>query len=292
MGLAALVKNMHRAGLAVPALDEFLMLDEDGSEDRRDGMFHPSDLSYKFCPKAWALYNFHPQGLAVKVAGIEPRLKRIFGNGHGVHDRVQGYFQKMGALWGKWRRVIGYDATQDRPVYEYHEGFAPKSRGWEYMEVSLAHRADRIKGHTDGLLWYDGSFNIKGLRRGKKYGLEIKSIKDERYRYLQDEPQAHHREQVLIYEHCLDDRREQLQGQYVDDFDAEPLAGFIVVYECKNDQALKEFTVPYDKAEIDGLMEKKRKLMRRALEYEKTGEWPECHCGSKPSLLCEHFENL
>lgn len=292
--LAALVKTRRKKGIVAPRIDEYLFL-TDMSEDRRDGFFHPSDLSNPhFCPRAWSLYNFHPEGFKVKEGAIEPRLARIFGNGHGVHTRIQRYFQGMGVLWGRWRRLVRVETDEQGepvPVYEYTVGFPPrlKSGGidwtWEYTEVRLYHEEDRILGSTDGKLWLDG----------RKYGLEIKSIKDEGFRWLQEDPKGAHRNQVFIYEHCDNWEHEQkdLHRAFVDGFDAEPLHGYVVLYENKNDQELKEYFVPNDRGLIEQFMDSRRKLMHRALEYERTKEHPECRCPpSRRNPLCEAFEDV
>lgn len=251
------------------------------SEDRRDRMFHPSDLSGVFCPRAWSLYNYHPRGLELKEASIDPRTARIFGNGHYVHQRVQSYFQGSGVIYGTWRKLVGWDAN-DEPKYVYHTGFPPSGNGWEYCEVRLSHPADRILGSTDGLLRLNYA----------KYGLEVKSIKNEYFKELKDQPLKHHREQTFIYMHCLEHTRQELlqksKTSIVDPFEREPLQGFIILYENKNDQHMKEFFVPYEPQAIEEMMQRKRKLMHLALEYERTGEHPRCRCPlGRPSVLCK-----
>lgn len=278
--LAELVKNRKKKGILVPFLDEHLMMRQ-SSEDRRDKCFHPSDLSGRFCPRAWALYNYHPEGLNLKEAGIDPRLDRIFGNGHGVHHRIQGYFQGAGVLWGTYRKLVGWKG--DEPQYEFHVGFPPNEPGWEYTEVGLFHNEDRILGSTDGLLHL----------HGKKYGLEIKSINAEGYQWaLAKGEMTKHKEQTFVYAHCLEYiRKLKLAGDLggiVDAFDEEKLHGFVLLYENKNTQELREFFVKFDEAEVESFMAGKRKVMQEALTYETTGEFPQCRCDPrKKSALCQ-----
>lgn len=280
--LKALAKNntKKRAGYVVPLIEEHLLL-SDISEDRRDKMFHPSSLSGDFCPREWSLYNYHPEGYTVKEGSVEPRLGRIFGNGHGVHTRIQSYL--IDHLWGLWRRQVGWDDLNDEPEYMYHRGFKPAGGGWRYMEVRLEHRPHRILGSTDGLLNIDG----------QKWGLEIKSINPDSYRFLTDRPKALHVNQVLIYEHALEWERTTLdtRGQKpVDAFAAMPLRGFIVVYENKGTQELKEFPVPYDAQQVETFMQSRLPVMDEALEYERSGEHPGCTCPvGKESALCKAF---
>jgi hypothetical protein len=279
MSLAALVKTLVKSnGQLVPALDAHLITQS--RDDRRDGKFHPSDLAGNFCPRAWALYNYHPKAAGVASGAVTPRLARIFGNGSGVHSRIQGYLQSMGILFGTYTRWIGNVGV------EVHRGFPPGGDGWTFVEVGLSHPEDNIVGHTDGLIKLDG----------RKLGVEIKSIKHEFFRWLGEKPNKAHEEQALIYMHCLEHARADLAAVSpktdVLTFLKQKLEGFIVLYESKNTQELKEYFVPFDKVRIEELMEKKRKRMKQALSYKETGEWPDCLCGRRVSAICQHFEDL
>jgi hypothetical protein len=284
----AITQAKRKHGYVVPLVDERLMMG-DNSEDRRDKMFHPSDLSGQFCPRAWSLYNFHPDGYAVKEGAVEPRLQRIFDNGTFFHSRLQRYLD--GHLWGSWKRVIGVDRETGEQVYEWeHETWRPAGVGWVYAEVQLRHGPDRVAGHTDGL------FGLSGKSGMEKWGLEGKSIKAENFRFLVDQPLRSHREQVLWYMHCLEHMRQerlrdaQAQGYTTSAFAAYPLAGFVVVYENKNDQTMKEFAVPYDADEVEAYVASKRPRMADALEFERTGRHPACRCPmGKESALCKAF---
>lgn len=277
--LKAIAKNnaKKRTGYAVPLIEEHLLL-TDLSEDRRDKMFHPSSLAGGFCPREWSLYNYHPEGYTIREGSVDPRLGRIFGNGHDVHARIQSY---LGAhLWGLWVRRVDWDKQNDRPVLETHKGFRPSGNGWTYAEVKLRHEPHRILGSTDGLLHIDG----------EKWGLEIKSINPDGYRWLQDKPRVVHTNQVLIYEHALEWERTASGKKHRDAFDALPLRGFIVLYENKGTQELKEYVVPFDAQQVEAFMQSRLLLMDEALEFERSGEHPACTCDvGKESPLCKAF---
>lgn len=279
MALADLVKNRAKKGILVPVLEEHLMLSQT-SEDRRDKMFHPSDLAGKFCPRAWALYNYHPEGLSVKEGAIAPKLARIFGNGHGVHKRMQGYFAAMGNLYGTW------DRRKEDGTVELSVGFTPPGEGWAYLEVGLRDRDYRIVGSTDGLLKLGD----------KKLGLEVKSINENGFKWMGDEEAKEvHKNQTLIYMHCLEVARWETirAGVATVDFLVKPLEGFVLLYENKNTQELKEFFVPFIAAEVEAYMKSRKKLMYEALEYERTGTWPDCRCViGKETALCQKFDSL
>lgn len=326
MALADLVKTRHKAkksdDLLLPLVDQHLHLRQE--EDRRDGWFHPSDLSGDFCARAWVLYNHHPEGRSVKDGSWSPRLKRILDNGTGFHNRIHRYLQKMGILWGTWRRPVAlvemlpdffdpevaYDPEQrarfgdmvigpvDTPyigfhvrgniVYEYYVGFPPTLPNgevdlrWEYCEVRLWHDEDRLLGHTDGVL---------NLPAGK-YVLELKSANDHSFKWI---PKSHHEEQDFLYLGALEwIRAQKEQGQlggFVDNFDALPFEGIILVYENKNDQSLAEFRYTWDPARYESILAPKRARMREALEWTHGDPLPPCTCGqgNAASPLCKQL---
>lgn len=278
--LLELVKVQVRAAdlLLIPCIDEHLLLGGDASEDRRDGKFHPSDLSGAFCPRAWSLYNFHPDGYRIKEGSNPPRIKRVFGNGNGVHARIQGYFQRQGILWGRYVNL----RTGKEHVGFPTPGMNPDE--WVYREIKIRHDEDNILGSNDGDLLFDGD----------KIGLEIKSMNSESFKWLQG-PKAMHREQVLIYLHGKEwMRRMKAQGHlggFVDEFDALPIKEFRVLYENKDNQELKEYPIPFDADEVELFMEHKRPLMHAALEYTRTRTHPSCRCGDRTSALCKALKN-
>lgn len=290
MALKDLVKNRKKArgtrNVVVPALDEFLLKLE--GDDRRDGRFHPSDLSGYFCPRQWVLYNYHPDGKTVRDGMWDARFQRILKNGHHVHNRLQRYLHEMDALWGKWRRVSGYYRSTGEFHYKYHVGWAPKLEdgsidpSWEYMEIALHHDPDNIKGHTDG------ATNLAGW----KDLIEIKGWNSHGFGWLDDTPVDKHAEQALIYLASVNWMRDQKAagklGGFVDDFDAQPFKGARVLYENKNDQELKEYYVPWDPKEYERIMEPKRPLMAEALAWEEGKTLPACNCNPKrtKSPLC------
>lgn len=263
--LANLVKAHQRqlsAPLAViPRLEQHLAMTV--QDDRRDGMFHPSDISQpNFCPRAWSLFNFHPGGLSVKSAGVDPRLQRIFGNGHGVHDRFQRYFADAGLLWGTW--------SYPNKLSRDYQGVRA-ARDHIYNETKLTHVDLRIIGATDGLLVPDGQV----------VGLELKSMNSQGFKWLQG-PREAHKNQVYIYMACYDDMRRRkiaLPGA---------LSGYAVLYECKDTQSLKEFFVPYDRPAIDQYIASLTPALHAALEHERTSQHPTCTCPTgKENILCK-----
>jgi hypothetical protein len=245
-----------------------------------DQKFHPSDLARKFCPRAWALLNYHRDGPRTKAAAVDLDTARAFARGKEIHERTLAAFRKTGALWG---RYVHLGSRRE------HIGFPPKGRGWSYQEVPLRHDEDRIVGYADGLIRLNG----------KKYGVEIKSISEYGYKNLGDHPREDHLHQVLVYLHCLHWMAEQKRrqntpfpGGFVDEFDKQALEGFIILYENKADQRVKEYVVRCSASEVAKFMTYLRGLMREALEIERTGSFPECRCQPGDcSVLCREISN-
>lgn len=307
MSLAALIKN-RKAEVAKPEtlslasrIDEYLMLRP--GDDRRDGHFHPSDLSYNFCPREWALYNYGADGLIVKEGGFPPKIKRVFDNGHGLHARMQRYFQMQDLLWGRYKRPTGY--REGVPEYEWHFGFPPKLQSgkidptWEYAEVKLRNFDRNVLGSTDGVLRIKGH-SAHGFEYGK-WVLELKSINSRGFSWL---PESHtaggekdfHRSQGLIYLDCLEyERRLGTEGWWAGsegfDFWMQPVEGVIFLYEDKDCQEMKEFILPYSEEAVEQFFATVEGRMQEALVYKNgTGErrWPRCHCeGGKKTSLCK-----
>jgi hypothetical protein len=161
-------------------------------DERAIRCFHPSSLHKS--PKE--LYWHYLQGDANK---FDSRTLRIFDNGHCVHGRLQRYLKEAGIL------------LED--------------------EVPVANEEYEIRGHTDGIIEFNGTTGI----------LEIKSMNARNF-YSAYEPKPEHLVQVNVYMFCTGIPRACL------------------LYECKDDQQLKEFFVKQDPAVLDPVLEKIRSV--------------------------------
>src|SRR5574344_1223868 len=93
MGLKSVFDNMKREdNTVVKDLDKWLSKDR-GGQDRRFDINSPSCAGR--CPRA----NYYGRVLPhTDVQLIDPRLRRIFENGDGVHLRLQSYLEEMGRM--------------------------------------------------------------------------------------------------------------------------------------------------------------------------------------------------
>jgi CRISPR/Cas system-associated exonuclease Cas4 (RecB family) len=108
MGLKKVFNSMKDEGIVLPKLNKHLLaIGQD--VDRNHGFNSPSAVSS--CPRS----NYFTRMGISSDGVIEPRLRRIFDNGHGVHDRLQGYLQDEGMLlmpevpvWNSELKILGH----------------------------------------------------------------------------------------------------------------------------------------------------------------------------------------
>jgi len=119
--------------MLIKAIDDYLQTRPRGERPRR--CFHPSSLHKS--PRE--LYHHYLQGDGHQE--FEPRILRIFDNGHAVHDRLQRYLQEIGLL--------------------------------RKTEVSVESEEYEIRGHADGIMeinGVDGVLEIKSMNANQFYG--------------------------------------------------------------------------------------------------------------------------
>ena len=173
--------------MIVNIIDEYLT--KRPRKARENRCFHPSTLHLP----AQQLYEhyFSQKG----EEEIEPRLMRIFDNGHGVHERIQQYLREAGLL-----------VQAEVPV-----------RNDEY----------EIVGTCDGIIEIGGKRGV----------IEIKSINANGF-YCLYGPKPEHLIQLNIYCFCTGIPRG------------------IILYECKDNQELKEFFVRREQSVFTPVLKK------------------------------------
>lgn len=261
MALTNLFKTLKQPKGLATQIDQFLILEgqKEADTDRKNVTNSPS--SSLGCCRA----NYY-QRSGVEREPIEPRVRRIFDNGHGMHERIQGYCKRMGVL------------LMD--------------------EVPLVNDEYEIQGHTDGFL------NLKKQDTPKEIEiLEIKSINSRQFAALKDAKEEH-KAQAHTYMFCTEEHRKYLRETYptMEDFKksklkrrmryakkyqhlkdgskysraqkiqfkvkqhmmmddilynvTKPINTAILLYENKDTQEMKDFVVKYDDAIIGEVLEK------------------------------------
>lgn len=176
MALKNLFDAMKNEGYVIKDLDLYLAKKaNEADENRAIDVNAPSQVGR--CPRE--RYYARTQCVQADPNSISPRSQRIFDNGTGVHERLQGYLKDMGIL-----------LMDELPVHNV-----------EY----------NIQGHTDGVLALT-PLNEKGYTERIAI-LEIKSINDRGFGSLK-EPKPEHKRQGLVYVYCAEQRRQELHRRY------------------------------------------------------------------------------
>jgi hypothetical protein len=175
--------------MIIEAIDSYLKARS--KEDRPKRCFHPSSLH----KSARELYHHYLNG--DNSQEFEPRILRVFDNGHAVHVRLQRYLKEIGVL--------------------------------KEVEVPIRNDDYEIQGHADGILQING---IPGI-------LEIKSMNAAQF-YSAYAPKPEHLIQANVYMFCTDIPRACL------------------LYECKDNQELKELYIKQDENILLPVLEKIR----------------------------------
>ena len=234
---------------------------------RATDVLHPSEIiKSDWClRRSWFLLNGRVP--AAKRAS-SMRLENIFAEGHAIHAKWQGWLREMGVLYGQW------DTHKMGSLWSLSEG-VPTS--WTYLEVPMLYPEFRIRGHADG--W------VKGL--GDDFLIEIKSIGIGTIRHEASEiavaadfdlskafqqikrPFKSHLLQGRLYLECVRD----MYG------DAAP-SEIVFLYECKADQAYKEFVIGRDRESVQPILDKAESVVAATTpppcSNSITGSCPQC----------------
>lgn len=245
MALNNIFNSMKREGFITKPLDLFLVKKANEPNDRAKNVNAPSQAGK--CNRA----NYYMRKEYDHDGTIDARTQRIFDNGTFTHERLQAYMMEM------------YLLIMD--------------------EVPIINDKYRIQGHTDGFLDLPhnevGILEIKSINDNqfqqlkdakeehKKQGLIYLYCAEERRKYLRakyptikdfESPESY-AERVEYYrahyQHMKDGhkytREEKIQNQVdmnciADDIlyrMEKPMTKVVFLYENKNNQELKEFTV-------------------------------------------------
>jgi len=163
---------------------------------------------------------------------IPPRLRRIFDTGTKVHEQLQGYLHIIASR-------LDAETFVDEAVCD--------------MQNSAVASSYDIDSTTDGI-W---TITVPDLEL--RYGLEIKSMKDELFRKLNG-PEPYHVVQCMTYMGCLD------------------LPFMVVLYYNKNDSSMAEFVVEFDDKIWDAITEKINYVRKCAVDEEEPEREVGFHC--------------
>lgn len=264
MSLRDLVREVHGPSKVIPSIDIFLRR---RVEEERTG-WHPSNFC-DMCPRAHVikeLVHYKDQST------IDPRLRRIFDIGTGIHYLYQNYYLgPMGILWGKWRcRVCGKIQWGFMPTKEHRCVNVAKSNTWEYREVPVKSerevgkgrkkRSYVINGHSDGLVFVDKVWKT----------LELKSINDRGFSKL-SVPQGKHLLQAEIYAQLILDGAVEKVGK-----SAPKPEETLIFYVNKNNCKEAEFSRPVNSDVGRRALENPEISEKAFLKEELPAKHPDC----------------
>jgi len=249
------------------------------NSDRRHDHFHPSAWGACLRKVAFEYYNekykFHKRS----PSDINVRMEMIFDNGHGVHARWQKYFDNSNVLRGAWKcpnPACGKIFGQDKPLGIFnpirHGDFVcpcGNKTEFEYHEMAVADKEYNFKGSVDAIVDVRGPLGQdKPAADHEIFVTDFKSCKASIFDELVH-AKWEHVVQVHIYMWMLG------------------LKMGVVLYECKDDQKVKEMPVPRDEALIERI-KKEAKWLLAVLDANKMPSIPHGYSQTKiPCYFCE-----
>ena len=154
--------NKSKQSIVLNKLDTYLLSLNNEDNDRAVNVNSPSQI-FK-CKRS----NYYTRKKEKKdTINVNARTRRIFDNGHSVHNRLQKYLKNAGILL--------------------------------LDEVPVVNEEYNVQGHTDGVLLIDDKSRELGI-------LEIKSCNSGTFKEL-IKPIEEHELQALLYMYCLEQRR-------------------------------------------------------------------------------------
>lgn len=287
MALKAVFSAMKREGYIVKDLDLYLLGLSATDEDRAIDVNAPSQAGVCMRARFYARTGAPRDG-----ASVDARTRRIFDNGTKTHERLQEYLLKQGML-----------LMDEVPVHNY-----------EY----------NIQGHTDGVLKLsasergileiksinsNGFQSLKGAKEDhRKQGLVYIFCLEERRKFLQSTYKTRAafdkslskrmKEYANLYQHLKDGgkhtREEKIQFQCelhakMDSilYDTRvPITKVVFLYENKDTQDLKEFTVSMTEAASKNILDEVLKEYSDLNEYVEEGNVPDRIARIKSDPAC------
>lgn len=258
------------------------MVDKKLSNTRKYDVFHPSAWGSCLRKIAFQYYNELEKFHEVAPHEIRLQTERVFDNGHKVHARWEDYLDGSGVLRGAWKcenPICG-------KVYgkEVHLGIFNPARvikGWKctcgcesthYQEMTVfSDKIFNFYGHVDAIIDVRQTPFAKGDDLDV-FVVDFKSMKEEYFEELVH-AKPEHVVQVHIYMWLLN------------------LTGAVLVYENKNNQALKEVFVPRNEEMILGIKDQAL-WMQEVVKARKLPPIPDGMTRSQfPCSFCE-FQKL
>jgi CRISPR/Cas system-associated exonuclease Cas4 (RecB family) len=241
-------------------------------------IFHPSSWGTCIRKTAYQYYNDVSPFLHRKDSDIDQRMERIFDNGHYVHARWQKYLSEIGVIRGYWtcqyclktygkEEKLGILNPKKGPIDTWPCKCNPKLLAYEELLVKSDPKYN-FEGHVDAVIDVRGTPFETEYLTANMFVVDFKSIKDDSYSELQH-AKHEHVIQTHIYMWLLD------------------LQMAVVLYEDKDNQNIKEMSVPRDERIIETIKKESIWLVQ-TLSHSKLPNRPPGSSQTKtPCHFCE-----
>lgn len=237
---------------------------------RRQDIMHPSEMvKDDWCIRAeYFKIVAAKAGIQLKEDRAGLRLQSIFDTGHAAHSKWQGYLADMGVLYGNWKCPRGGTWTgTDQTCPNCGEKGV-------YDELKLFDNELMISGSTDGWVTVKPEFTLEvktiGTGTIRTYEPSLLYDNDNNLEKAFDairRPFGDHRRQGQMYmwlQHSMFDKGH---------IDRPPTEEAVFLYDCKANQAYKEFTVKYNPRQIEGVLD----LAEEVVAALASGKAPKCN---------------
>jgi len=253
------------------AVEEYL-IERGINNDRKYDHFHASE--WDGCHRKVAYLYLEEKGrierVPIQANMIDPRIQRVFGNGHHVHFRWRKYLQDIGILRGLWKCPICSFQTGKPFILGGSSKYGiikPEqcdcgNRYLQYEELGFFDEETNWGGHVDGILdlrLADPRFVAEAVKpdtpdEDALMLCDFKSMKERKFKYLK-RPEPKHYTQLQIYLYLSGLRCGKL------------------IYESKDEQAIKEFII-YPDQEMMAVKKEEAIKLKYIVEHQNSrGEW-------------------
>lgn len=263
MSLKGIMQNMKQEGYVVKAIDSYLLSLNHKDNDRATNVNSPSQASV--CLRA----NYYARNKYDSDGSLDPRSFRIFNNGDGVHDRLQNYLEKSGILLMREVPIIN-DPYQ---IQGHTDGYLTLAKKRDITtEVGIleiksinSNGFTNLKApkdeHIEQAMVYLYASEERRLYLRKKYKTE---------KAFNSSIAVHNRKNYYKkhYQHFKSgskySKEEKVQMQIDLGLRADkilwncpkPVTKCIFLYECKDNQELKEYVVVRDEEVIERVLDR------------------------------------
>lgn len=281
MSLKKVFNALKDDGIVLPKLNKYLLTIGD-DEDRNHGYNSPSGVSS--CPRSL----FYTRTGVKKDGAVDARTRRIFDNGHHVHDRLQTYLKAEGCLLLEETPVW----DEDLLILGHCDGMLRLSKfSLAILEIksinanAYAHLTTAKPEHQMQAQVY--MYCLEKMRQKVQQGDfdEVKKDLLQKYADLMDGfvvgGKRFTKEEKIL--HKVEEMETALNILYTT---PRPITKMSVVYENKNDQDLKEFVIDWDDALVDEIIEKYT-FINKAVNTDTLPDRPE-EATSKSCSTCRY----